>query len=163
MLVRDGASLLRRTVPIKRSTFFRLAVANRNRFREFSREKSQQPGRADGKSLFVLLRGQVPAQVYQVDIATGHRTLWKAMEPADSAGIDTIGRGLHFDRQQGVRLQLRADPVGFISRGRGCNSKTCQASRFSLSTLLPRTAIYFRREENYLNFLRSPVLADICG
>ncbi len=46
----------------------------------------------DGKSLFVLLRGQVPAQVYQVDIATGHRTFWKAMEPADSAGIDTIGR-----------------------------------------------------------------------
>ncbi len=46
----------------------------------------------DGKSLFVLLRGQVPAQVYQVEIATGHRTFWKAMEPADSAGIDTIGR-----------------------------------------------------------------------
>ncbi len=46
----------------------------------------------DGKSLFVLLRGQVPAQVYQVDIATGHRTFWKVMEPADSAGIDTIGR-----------------------------------------------------------------------
>jgi Tol biopolymer transport system component len=47
---------------------------------------------SDGRSLFVLTRGQVPAQVYRVDVATGQRTFWKSMEPADSAGIDTIGR-----------------------------------------------------------------------
>jgi Tol biopolymer transport system component/predicted Ser/Thr protein kinase len=46
----------------------------------------------DGRSIFVLARGQVPAQVYRVDIATGQRTFWKSIEPADSAGIDTIGR-----------------------------------------------------------------------
>ena len=47
---------------------------------------------ADGRSIFVLGHGQVPAQVYRVDIATGQRTFWKSVEPADSAGIDTIGR-----------------------------------------------------------------------
>jgi Tol biopolymer transport system component/predicted Ser/Thr protein kinase len=46
----------------------------------------------DGRSLFVLGRGQVPAQVFRVDIATGQRTFWKSFEPADAAGIDTIGR-----------------------------------------------------------------------
>ena len=47
---------------------------------------------ADGRSVFVMARGQVPAQVFRVDITTGQRTFWKALEPADSAGIDTIGR-----------------------------------------------------------------------
>ena len=47
---------------------------------------------ADEHSLFVLARGEVPAQVYRVDLTTGQRTFWKSMEPADSAGIDTIGR-----------------------------------------------------------------------
>ena len=46
----------------------------------------------DSRSIFVLGRGQVPAQVYRVDITTGQRTFWRSMEPADSAGIDTIGR-----------------------------------------------------------------------
>ena len=47
---------------------------------------------ADSGSIFVMARGQVPAQVFRVDLATGKRTLWKSLEPADSAGIDTIGR-----------------------------------------------------------------------
>jgi Tol biopolymer transport system component/predicted Ser/Thr protein kinase len=46
----------------------------------------------DGREVFVLSRGQIPAQVFRVDIATGKRTLWKSLEPADSAGIDTLGR-----------------------------------------------------------------------
>jgi hypothetical protein len=29
-----------------------------------------------------------------MDLASGKRTLWKTMEPADAAGIDTIGRVL---------------------------------------------------------------------
>jgi serine/threonine protein kinase/Tol biopolymer transport system component len=48
----------------------------------------------DGHEVFVLSRGQIPAQVFRVDIATGKRTLWKSLEPADSAGIDTLGRVL---------------------------------------------------------------------
>src|SRR5271169_1594435 len=45
---------------------------------------------ADGRSLFVIQRGQIPAQVFRVDVATGQRTFWRSFEPADSAGIDTI-------------------------------------------------------------------------
>jgi Tol biopolymer transport system component len=45
---------------------------------------------SDGKSLFVITRGQIPAQVFRIDVATGQRTFWRSFEPADSAGIDTI-------------------------------------------------------------------------
>ena len=46
---------------------------------------------ADSRSIFVIERGQVPAQVFRVDLETGKRTPWKSLEPADAAGIDTIG------------------------------------------------------------------------
>jgi eukaryotic-like serine/threonine-protein kinase len=45
---------------------------------------------SDGHSIFVISRGQIPAQVFRVDIGTGQRTFWRSFEPADSAGIDTI-------------------------------------------------------------------------
>jgi Tol biopolymer transport system component/predicted Ser/Thr protein kinase len=45
---------------------------------------------ADGRALFLITRGQIPAQVFRVDVATGQRTFWRSFEPADSAGIDTI-------------------------------------------------------------------------
>jgi len=45
---------------------------------------------SDGGSLYVMTRGQIPAQVFRVDVATGQRTFWRAFEPADAAGIDTI-------------------------------------------------------------------------
>ena len=60
----------------------------------------QQPGEVvnswsnDERSVFLLARGQIPALVYRMDVATGQRTLWKSVEPADAAGIDTIGRVL---------------------------------------------------------------------
>jgi Tol biopolymer transport system component len=47
---------------------------------------------ADGRSVFVMARGQVPAQVFRVDAASGQRSPWKTIEPADAAGIDTVGR-----------------------------------------------------------------------
>jgi Tol biopolymer transport system component len=46
---------------------------------------------ADGRLLFVFRVGQVPARVFQVDVATGKRTLWKTIDPVDAAGISTIG------------------------------------------------------------------------
>ena len=46
---------------------------------------------ADSKSLFVFRTGEVPARVFEVDIATGQRALWKTIQPADAAGISTIG------------------------------------------------------------------------
>jgi predicted Ser/Thr protein kinase len=45
---------------------------------------------SDGRSLFVMTRGQIPAQVFRVDVGSGQRTFWRSFEPADSAGIDTI-------------------------------------------------------------------------
>lgn len=45
----------------------------------------------DDRSVFVYRTGEVPSRVFKVDVTTGQRTLWKTIEPADSAGISTIG------------------------------------------------------------------------
>jgi eukaryotic-like serine/threonine-protein kinase len=45
---------------------------------------------SDGRSLFVLRYGELPARVVQVNLATGQRKPWKDLVPADAAGIDTI-------------------------------------------------------------------------
>ncbi len=44
----------------------------------------------DGKSFFVHNLAGLPCSVYRVDLATGKRTLWKQLVPADAAGIDSI-------------------------------------------------------------------------
>jgi eukaryotic-like serine/threonine-protein kinase len=46
----------------------------------------------DGRSLYVYRQGELPAKVYIVDVATGNRELWRALMPADSAGITNISR-----------------------------------------------------------------------
>jgi eukaryotic-like serine/threonine-protein kinase len=46
---------------------------------------------ADGKSLYVYRTGELPARVYQLDLATGKRTLWRTLAPADPAGVSQIG------------------------------------------------------------------------
>ncbi len=45
---------------------------------------------ADGRSLFVWKRGDVPAPVTRVDVATGKRELWKNLMPVDPAGVERI-------------------------------------------------------------------------
>ena len=45
---------------------------------------------SDGRALFLITRGQIPAHVFRVDIGSGQRAFWRSFEPADSAGIDTI-------------------------------------------------------------------------
>jgi eukaryotic-like serine/threonine-protein kinase len=45
---------------------------------------------ADGQSLWLFRRGEVPAHVYQLNIATGRRHLWKTLVPPDSAGVYSI-------------------------------------------------------------------------
>jgi hypothetical protein len=44
----------------------------------------------DGKSLWVFHQGEVPAKVFKLDIATGHRELWKEVVPVDPAGVYAI-------------------------------------------------------------------------
>jgi hypothetical protein len=45
---------------------------------------------ADGRSLYVFRFGEIPAKVYELELSTGKRRLWKELVPADAAGIDTI-------------------------------------------------------------------------
>lgn len=46
---------------------------------------------ADGRSLYVLAPGGLPARTYVVDVSSGRRTLWKELTPPDPAGVLTIG------------------------------------------------------------------------
>jgi eukaryotic-like serine/threonine-protein kinase len=48
---------------------------------------------ADGRSLYVFRFGEIPAKVFELELSTGRRKLWKELVPADAAGIDTI-RGI---------------------------------------------------------------------
>lgn len=45
---------------------------------------------ADGRSLWLFRRNEVPADVFQLDIATGRRHLWKTLIPPDAAGVYSI-------------------------------------------------------------------------
>ncbi len=44
----------------------------------------------DGKSLYIYKRGEYPARVSRLDLATGKRELWKELTPPDPAGINAI-------------------------------------------------------------------------
>jgi Tol biopolymer transport system component len=46
---------------------------------------------ADGKSIYLRRQGELPAKVDRYDLATGKRTLWKEIMPADRAGVIAIG------------------------------------------------------------------------
>ncbi len=58
---------------------------------------------SDGRTLFVFQYGQIPTQVVQIDVATGQRKLWKELDPADAAGIDTING-----------VMMTADAKGYV-------------------------------------------------
>ncbi len=45
----------------------------------------------DSTALYIYQPGELPAQVYHLDIKTGQRTLWKQLMPSDPAGVETIG------------------------------------------------------------------------
>jgi Tol biopolymer transport system component len=45
---------------------------------------------ADGRSLWIFRRGEIPAPVIQLDIESGRRQLWKMLAAADPVGIYSI-------------------------------------------------------------------------
>ena len=45
---------------------------------------------SDGRSMWVFRRGEVPGNVYQLDLTSGERRLWKSLVPPDSAGVYSI-------------------------------------------------------------------------
>ena len=49
---------------------------------------------ADGRSLFIYRLGEIPAKVYRLDLATGHKQLWKQLLPPDISGVTEI-TGIH--------------------------------------------------------------------
>jgi Tol biopolymer transport system component len=44
----------------------------------------------DSRGLYVFERGEVPARIYRLDVATGRRQLWRELGPADRAGVALI-------------------------------------------------------------------------
>jgi serine/threonine protein kinase/Tol biopolymer transport system component len=45
----------------------------------------------DGLSIYLYRTGEVPAKVYQLELATGKKKVWKQIAPVDFTGISTIG------------------------------------------------------------------------
>jgi Tol biopolymer transport system component len=45
---------------------------------------------ADGRALYVQARGGLGSRIDRLDLATGHRELWKQVMPADAAGVVRI-------------------------------------------------------------------------
>jgi eukaryotic-like serine/threonine-protein kinase len=45
---------------------------------------------ADGRGLYIYRRGELPAQVYRLEIETGQKKLWKQLMPSDPAGVNII-------------------------------------------------------------------------
>jgi eukaryotic-like serine/threonine-protein kinase len=45
---------------------------------------------ADGRSLWVFRRDEVPARIHRLDLATGRRELWRTVSPADPAGVFSV-------------------------------------------------------------------------
>jgi Tol biopolymer transport system component len=46
---------------------------------------------SDGASLYTYRVGELPAKVERLELATGHKQLWKQLMPSDTAGITDIG------------------------------------------------------------------------
>jgi eukaryotic-like serine/threonine-protein kinase len=49
---------------------------------------------ADGRSIYLWKRGDVPARVTRLDLETGRREVWKDLLPADPAGVERISNVL---------------------------------------------------------------------
>jgi eukaryotic-like serine/threonine-protein kinase len=49
---------------------------------------------ADGKSVWVFRRAELPTKVSRVDVATGQREVWKELIPADAAGVTEVTQPL---------------------------------------------------------------------
>ncbi len=45
----------------------------------------------DGRSIYLYRTGEVPAKVYQLDLASGKKTLRQQIVPVDTTGVSTIG------------------------------------------------------------------------
>jgi Tol biopolymer transport system component len=60
----------------------------------FAVERDEAPIRwgSDGRFIFTAERGEPPGKIFKVELANGHRELWREVMPADAAGVRSIGR-----------------------------------------------------------------------
>ena len=47
---------------------------------------------SDDGAVFVAGQGNLPRDIFRVDVATGHRSLWKRLSPPDPAGVQALFR-----------------------------------------------------------------------
>ncbi|MGE5175383.1 MAG: protein kinase domain-containing protein [Hyphomicrobiales bacterium] len=59
---------------------------------------------ADGAAVYAFTRGELPAKVYRIDLATGERTLWKELAPSDPTGVEGL---------TGIRMTPEGDAYAF--------------------------------------------------
>jgi Tol biopolymer transport system component len=45
---------------------------------------------SDARSAYFYRQGEIPTNVYRVDLTTGHRQLWRALTPADPGGVSDV-------------------------------------------------------------------------
>jgi Tol biopolymer transport system component len=45
---------------------------------------------ADSRSVYVFRRGELPAKIYRVEVATGRKEFWRELLPADSSGVRDV-------------------------------------------------------------------------
>ena len=45
---------------------------------------------ADGRSLYTHRGGELPAKIWRLELASGHKELFKEIMPADPAGVGSI-------------------------------------------------------------------------
>jgi Tol biopolymer transport system component len=45
----------------------------------------------DGRSIYLYRTGEVPAKIYQLELSTAKKTVWKQIVPVDPTGVSTIG------------------------------------------------------------------------
>ena len=71
-----------------------------------------------GRSLLVRAQGELPSRVYSLDLQAGRRDLWKALMPADPAGVlEILGVVATPDRKFYAYTYLRALTELYVVEG----------------------------------------------
>ncbi len=76
--------------PDRRRYFYQLQGGEPTPIPGLEPDESPTGWSADGRSLYVFRRRDVPARVFRLDVASGKRELWKELMPSDGAGIQDI-------------------------------------------------------------------------
>ena len=78
------------TGPDRRRYLYPIAGGEPTAIPGLERQDAVDQRSPDGRFVFVRRRGDVPARVYRLDLATGKRELWRTLIPSDAAGISNI-------------------------------------------------------------------------